>query len=387
MVWSRTILFLTLDVTQVGAQSTSDPYKVNSSAGTVVGAPQPPPGSDLFNLSRDLYKLQWAKENIQALQAGLPLQEFNEYIENSTYGKVMRAIETHLPAAQVAEGALVGILPESPIVEFYRKLTQDIQNGRRSLAEPKPIQDQPVEQADDPFARRQELVKRVMEKQGVPTAAISLTREDLYQGWLAAVNKKIGEVEKEIATAAKISEVPGRSAGLSIDIDKIFRGGDLNAAGNQTNGQGRDGTNPPPVTQTDEGVNPPAVAPPIPTDGGVNPPAVAPPIPTDGQGVNPPAIAPPDNQPPPKQVGDSTTTASNGWCNGDLALCQSWQDGGDRGAFGDPANADTAATAAAAAARQQFYDQNPQLKQFHRRLLPRICLPQPKSTTPFRRGC
>src|SRR5260370_34988508 len=53
-----------------------------------------------------------------------------------------------------------------------------------------------------------------------------------------------------------------------------------------------------------------------------------------------------------------------GWCNGDPALCLAWHDGGDRAALGDPANTDPIGTAAANKARQQFYDQNPQLVPF-----------------------
>jgi hypothetical protein len=72
---------------------------------------------------------------------------------------------------------------------------------------------------------------------------------------------------------------------------------------------------------------------------------------------------PPVTLPP---AGQTASTASNEWCTGDWALCQAWHDGGDRAAFGDPADTDTAGTAAAVAARQQFYDQNPQLAPFQK---------------------
>jgi hypothetical protein len=87
--------------------------------------------------------------------------------------------------------------------------------------------------------------------------------------------------------------------------------------------------------------------------------------PPDNTPTKPPDTVPPPDNPatkPPDTVlppGQTVPTVSNGWCNG--ALCEDWYNGGDRQAFGDPANTNPVATAAAAAARQQFYDQNPQL--------------------------
>src|SRR5437867_446799 len=225
--WVAFVLVVAV-VNTLQAQTPADPYSVKSSASTAVTPPQPPPGSELFNLSRNLYMLHWAKDNLVLLKGGLTLHEWNEAIENSTYGKVMNAIDTHLQGlGGIVVGVATGRLADSPIADIHtEKEGRDIASGRKSLIEQKPIQDSPVEHVSDPFVETERLVKHVLEKQGIPTAlqnAKGFTSEQQYDQWLTALNKKINDTEHQLEKAAKLHNVPGRFAGLSTDVDTLIR--------------------------------------------------------------------------------------------------------------------------------------------------------------------
>ncbi len=232
--WSYLILPCLL-VVNLKAQSNSDPYSVKPSAGTALVTPQPPPGSQISNLSNDLYLLHWAEDNLEMLHAGLAVHELNEAIENSMYGRVMRAIDLHLQGlGGVAVGAWRGGLAESPIIEITsEQQRRDIASGRASLVKNSESKDEPVEpligRSTDPFDQWQLVVRNVLVREGIPTASLSAAgvgTKGLYDQWREAINRKIAVVEQELATAAKIPPAPpGRSLGLSIDIDSLIQQG------------------------------------------------------------------------------------------------------------------------------------------------------------------
>jgi hypothetical protein len=95
----------------------------------------------------------------------------------------------------------------------------------------------------------------------------------------------------------------------------------------------------------------------------------------DPQNTLPPpppvALQPPENPRADNHTGpqgssgsNAGSSASDGWCNGDQVICQAWKEGGDGEAFGIPPDSDPVANATYNAAKQSFYNQNPQLMRF-----------------------